>query len=114
MFAVISFIALAVSVILLESSSPMDCITLELFPTEFIDEPIFAIVSLKYSDKSVISSLPVTGRRTVRSPSPWAMFRNASTVTPIGFTIAAAVKNTITSATTKIIAPITYIERRNA
>ena len=76
-FALISFTALAVSVILEASSFPMSSIFLLFIPTVCIELAIFAIVSLKYWESSAISSLPRTGNRTVRSPSPCAMFLSA-------------------------------------
>ena len=84
-FALIWCTALAVSVILLASSLPIFVMSIVFLPTVLIDEPIFSIVSLKYSDKSVTSSLPCTGRRTVKSPSPWAISLRAPTTTFIGF-----------------------------
>ena len=92
MFALIWFTALAVSVMLLASSFPIFSISVLERLTCLIDEPILEIVSLKYSDKSVTSSLPWTGRRTVKSPSPCAMFLRAATATFIGLTIARATK----------------------
>ena len=114
MFALISFTALAVSVILEASSFPISSIVLELTPTCWMDAPIFAIVSLKYSAISVISSLPCTGRRTVKSPSPCAIFRSAATIIRIGFITARATKYTITSAINRMTTPIPIIEIRNA
>ena len=86
-FTLISFTALAVSVILAASSLPTSSIILLFAPTTFTEAPIFAIVSLKYSDISVISSLPITGSRTVKSPSPWAIFFKADTALCIGFIV---------------------------
>ena len=87
MFTLIWFTALAVSVIFEASSFPISSIVCEFVPTFCIDEPIFEIVWLKYFDISVISSLPRTGRRTVKSPSPCAIFLRATTAEFSAFVI---------------------------
>ena len=92
MFALISLTALAVSLMLEASSLPISSISLLFDPTCWIEVPIFLIVSLKYSAISVISSLPCTGSRTVKSPSPWAIFFKAATAFWIGLTIVRATK----------------------
>ena len=76
-FALISFTALAVSVMVEASSLPISSIRLLFTPTTCTEAPIFSIVSLKYRERSAISFLPRTGSRTVRSPSPCAMFLSA-------------------------------------
>ena len=91
-FVLIWCTALAVSVILVESSFPISSIWLQFTPIDLIAFLIFAIVSLKYSDKSVTSSFPVTGRFMVKSPSPCAMFFKAETVRLTGFIIPRATK----------------------
>ena len=112
-FALISFTALAVSVMLEASSSPISSILMLFEPTACTDVPIFLMVSLKYFAISVISSLPCTGSRTVKSPSPWAISRNAKTAFWIGFTIARAIKYTMMSAQPRIPMPIAYNDHRN-
>ena len=86
-FALIWCTALAVSVILVDNVFPISSIWLQFTPIDLIAFLIFVIVSLKYSDKSVISSFPVTGRLTVKSPSPCAIFFKAETVRLTGFII---------------------------
>ena len=111
-FALISFTAPAVSIILVDNSFPISSISLLFLPTACIEAPILVIVSLKYSDKSVTSSLPITGSRTVKSPSPCAIFFKALTAVCTGFTIVRAIIYTITIATSKMISPIITIVPR--
>ena len=114
MFALISLTALAVSIMLDASSSPISSILRLFIPTCWIDTPIFAIVSLKYSAISVISSLPVTGSRTVKSPSPWAISRNIATAVRIGLTILWATKYTTIRPINSTLKPTIYNVRRSA
>ena len=87
MFVLMWWIALAVSVILVDNSLPISSISLQFTPIDLIAFLIFTIVSLKYSDKSVISSFPVTGRLTVKSPFPCEIFFKAETVRLTGLII---------------------------
>ena len=88
----ICWMELAVSFILLASSLPITCMASAFWSTVLMDTAIFCIVSLKYSESFVISSLPISGSRTVRSPSPWAMFSNALTAVCNGCTILRAMR----------------------
>ena len=108
-FALISCTALAVSVILLTSSEPVFVISSLFSPTILIDVPIFSIVWLKYSDKLVTSLFPTKGRRTVRSPSPWAISLRAETTTFMGFSILYETIKSIAKLTAKIVKPINII-----
>ena len=111
-FALISLTALAVSVMLEASSFPISSIMFELALTARIDVPILAIVSLKYVDISVISSLPRIGSRTVKSPSPCAISCKALAACCIGFTIFWAIKYTMNRAAAnipKLIIPIAFV-----
>ena len=112
--ALIWWTALTVSVILEASSEPILVISVLFSPTVFIEEPILEMVWLKYSDKSVTSSLPCTGRRTVRSPSPWAMSLRASTTILIGFIIIRATKKTMIKLTAKTPNPMRIISIRSS
>ena len=103
--------ALAVWLMLDARASPIVSILRLFFSTDRIDLPIFSIVSLKYSDISVISLLLYTGSRTVKSPSPWAMPRNAMTAAWMGFIMLRAITYTMTRHINKMVLPITPIER---
>ena len=98
-FALISCTALAVSVMLEASSLPIPSIVSVFVPTVLIDAPIFAIVSLKYSDKTAISSLPCTGSRTVKSPSPCAMLRNPAVTSERGRSFCVTLMESVTTIT---------------
>ena len=107
--ALISWTELAVSVILFASSFPISSIATVLAPTDRIDSPIFAMVSLKYVAISVISSFPNNGKRTVKSPSPCAIFCNTETAVWMGLTMVRASKYTTINAETRMTTPTIII-----
>ena len=113
-FSFILWTACAVSVIFWASSSPIDRIIPALLSIDCMEERIFLIVSLKYSDSRVTSSLPIRGSCTVKSPSPCEISFSALTAVWTGATIFAAIKNTIVSVTASMITPMIMIILRKS
>ena len=109
MLLLISYTALAVSVMFVANASPTCCICSASLPTIFTDDAIFSMVLLKKTARSVISSLPSRGSRTVKSPSPSEISFNASTAFLIGLTILPATITTTVIVRIKMITPITVI-----
>ena len=109
----ISFAAPAVSDIFCASSSPIFVIAPAFLSTDWIAVLIFPIVSLKYSERLRISSNPVSGKVTVKSPSPCAISFSAAATRTSGLIIRCDSQYTTIAAIISIAAPIRYIHRFN-
>ena len=112
-WVLISFAAPAVSDIFWASSSPIFVIAPAFLSTDWIAVLIFPIVWLKYSERLRISSKPVTGKLTVKSPSPCAISFNAAATRTIGLIIRRDNQYTTRAAISSIAIPIRYIQRFN-